>query len=157
MKKVRWKTLLWAIAIPLAVGGLSALLTMGNMELFELVEKPPLSPPAWLFPTVWTALYILMGVASYLVVEARASSDSKTSAIVFYSLQLLFNFFWSIFFFNLEAYTLSLVWLAALLFLVVITAVKFGRVTRAAGLLLVPYAVWVAFAGYLNAGIAFLN
>ena len=157
MKKIKWKTLIIAIAIPLLVGGLSALLTMGNMELFELVEKPPLSPPAWLFPVVWTALYVLMGISSYLVVESSADSDSKVSALVFYALQLVFNFFWSIFFFNLEAYSFSFIWLIALLTLIVITAVKFGRICEIAGLLFIPYIVWVIFAGYLNAGIALLN
>ena len=157
MKKIRWKTLLFAIAIPLLVGGLSALLTMGSMDQFELLEKPPLSPPGWLFPVVWTVLYILMGVASYLVLEAEADTDSKTSAIVFYALQLVFNFFWSIFFFGMEAYTLSFVWLSVLLLLVVITAIKFSKVSLASGLMLIPYIAWIVFAGYLNAGIALLN
>ena len=157
MKKIRWKTLLLSVAIPLVVGGLSALLTMGNMELFGLLEKPPLSPPAWLFPVVWTILYLLMGVSSYLVIRSDADADTKASAFVFYALQLLFNFFWSIFFFNLEAYAFSFVWLIALLTLIVITAVKFGRICEVAGLLFIPYIIWVAFASYLNAGIAILN
>ena len=157
MKKIKWKTLLISIAIPLIVGGLSALLTMDNMELFELVEKPPLSPPAWLFPVVWTILYVLMGISCYLVIEAQADQQSKTSALVIYGLQLVFNFFWSIFFFNLEAYSFSFLWLVALLALIILTAVKFGRICKAAGLLFIPYIIWVAFAGYLNAGIALLN
>ena len=157
MKKIKWKTLLISVAIPLLVGGLSALLTMGSMDIFDLVEKPPLSPPAWLFPVVWTLLYTLMGVSCYRIIEARADQESKTHALVLYALQLVFNFLWSIFFFNLEAYGFSFVWLVAMLALILLTTVRFWKIDNVAGILLTPYIVWVAFAGYLNAGIAILN
>lgn len=78
-----------AISIPLAVGGLSALLTGDGMQSFQTVNQPPLSPPAWLFPLVWTILYILMGIASYLVVGKEGSSK----ALTLYAVQLIFNFF----------------------------------------------------------------
>ena len=157
MGKINFKTLLIFVAIPLLVGGISALITMDSMQYFELLEKPPLSPPGWLFPVVWTVLYVLMGIASYLVVSFGAEPPQKISALKVYFLQLAFNFLWSIFFFNLELYGFSFVWLLTLLFLIVISTVRFWRIDRRAGMLMLPYILWVTFAGYLNLGIALLN
>lgn len=98
MKK-QWKTLIFCIAVPLAVGGLSALLTRNSMQTFDSINKPRLAPPGWLFPVAWTILYILMGIASYLVITSRKPNGS---ALITYGLQLIFNFFWSIIFFNLS-------------------------------------------------------
>ena len=155
--RVKWKQLIIAVLIPLAVGGVSALLTRGGMMTFNTLQKPPLSPPAWVFPVVWTLLYILMGVASYLVATATTSGIDKDSALSVYALQLAFNFLWSIIFFNLEMYRFALVWLLLLLLLVIITAVRFYRINKAAGLLLVPYIVWLIIAAYLNFQIVLLN
>ena len=154
--KINWKKLLICIAIPLLVGGLAALLTQNSMETFESVNKPPLSPPGWLFPVVWTVLYVLMGIASYLVLESGKPARSKT-ALTVYGVQLFFNFFWSIIFFNLEAYLLAFVWLVILFVLILLTAFLFYRITKPAGYLLIPYILWVAFAGYLNLFIYLLN
>ena len=154
--KINWKKLLICIAIPLLVGGLAALLTQNGMETFESVNKPPLSPPGWLFPVVWTVLYVLMGIASYLVLESGKPARSKT-ALTVYGVQLFFNFFWSIIFFNLEAYLLAFVWLVILFVLILLTAFLFYRITKPAGYLLIPYILWVAFAGYLNLFIYLLN
>lgn len=155
--KIKWKTLIFCILIPLAVGGLSALLTMEGTRSFALLEKPPLSPPAWLFPVVWTVLYILMGIASYLVIHSRAGQEQEGRAIALYAVQLFFNFFWSIIFFNLQWYGIAFLWLVILFVLVVLTTVEFFKINRIAGILMLPYCVWVAFAGYLNLAIAFLN
>ncbi len=157
MSKIKWKTLIIAVLIPLAVGGLSALLTMGSIEQFGLLEKPPLSPPGWLFPVVWTVLYVLMGAASYRIVEAKKSTEEGKNALIPYFVQLGFNFFWSIFFFNFELYAFSFGWLVAMLVLIAITTLKFYKIDRIAAILMIPYILWVLFAGYLNAGIAFLN
>lgn len=153
--KIKWKPLIISILIPLAVGGLSALLTKDNMIMFDYVRKPPLSPPAWLFPVVWTVLYILMGLASYRVYISEA--DGKDSALVYYGVQLLFNFFWSIIFFNLGNYLFAFIWLAALWVLILITTVKFFRIDKPAGWLMILYLLWVTFAGYLNYAIYLLN
>ena len=155
--KIRWKTLIIAIAIPLIVGGVSALITMDSMGLFDTVDKPPLSPPAWLFPVAWTALYILMGIASYIVFEKTADMVEKSKALRVYFLQLAFNFLWSVFFFNFELYLFSFFWLLALWVLIIVTAVRFYRISKVAGYLMIPYILWVTFAGYLNLGIAILN
>lgn len=156
MKKNR-KLLLICIAIPLAVGALSAWLTRGSMEAFQVLEKPPLSPPGWLFPVVWTILYILMGAASYLVLTSEASPERIRRAMIPYIIQLVFNFFWSILFFNLERYLLAFFWLIGLWVFILITTVRFSRIRSLAGDLMLPYLLWVTFAGYLNYGIYLLN
>ena len=155
--KIRIKPLLIALVIPLGVGGLAALLSRGSMDLFDTVRQPPLTPPAWLFPAAWTILYLLMGLASYRVYAARAATAQKNRALLFYAAQLAFNFFWPLLFFNLGAFTFAFFWLAALLALILVTAVKFYTLDRPAGYLLIPYVLWVLFAGYLNLGIALLN
>ena len=152
--RINWKKLIICVAIPLLVGGLSALFTMGSMKSFETVNKPPLSPPGWLFPVVWSILFVVMGIASYIVSE---SGKENFKALFFYAVQLFFNFWWSIIFFNLEAYLFAFIWLVALWILILITTVSFYKISKAAGYLMIPYLVWVTFAGYLNLGIYLLN
>lgn len=155
--KIEWKKLLISLAIPLAVGGVSALLTRGGMETFNQIQKPPLSPPGWLFPVVWTILYLLMGYASYRVSQSGAEQSEITNAQTAYVIQLVLNFFWSIWFFNFGLYWFSFVWLVALWVGILVTLIRFWRIDRISGYLLIPYLIWVTFAGYLNLGIAFLN
>ena len=155
--KLNYKTLSICILIPLAVGGLSALFTMGSMQDFAALKQPPLSPPGWLFPVVWTVLFVLMGIASYLVLETASGVEAKKSAFKAYFLQLGFNFMWSIIFFTLGAYEVAFVWLLALLALIVITTVKFYNINRYAAIFMLAYILWVSFAGYLNLAIAYLN
>jgi len=152
--KIEWKKLIISIFVPLAVGGVSTLLTKNGMESFETIIKPPLSPPAWLFPVVWTALYILMGVACYLV---WTTPKKEPNALFYYGIQLFFNFFWSIIYFNIKNYLFAFIWLLLLWAAILITTVKFYRTKKAAGYLMIPYLLWVTFAGYLNLGIYFLN
>ena len=154
--KIDWKKLLIAVAIPLAVGGLSALLTRNSMEAFGQLEQPPLSPPPWLFGVVWGILYVLMGIASYLVYTSGKPGRAKT-ALTVYGIQLGFNFFWSIIFFNMQAYLFAFIWLVILWLLILATTVLFYRIRKPAGYLMIPYLIWVAFAGYLNLGIYILN
>lgn len=154
--KIDFKKLIINIAIPLGVGALSALISMGSMESFASLNKPPLSPPGWLFPVVWSILYILMGISSYLITESGKPARSKT-ALTVYGVQLFFNFMWSIIFFNFEAYLFAFIWLVALLALVIANAYLFYQIDRRAGLLFIPYILWIIFAGYLNFGIFLLN
>lgn len=154
--KIQWKKLIICIAIPLATGGISAWLTSDSMKTFGRLNQPPLAPPAWLFPVVWTILYVLMGIASYLVLTAGKPYRART-ALTVYGAQLFFNFFWSIIFFNLEMYLTAFIWLLIMWLLILITALLFCRITKPAGYLLIPYLIWVAFAGYLNLGIYLLN
>lgn len=109
-----------------------------------------------LFPVVWTVLYILMGIASYLVLTSAKPNRSR-SALLVYGVQLFFNFFWPILFFSLKLYLSAFFWLVLLWLLILVTTVLFYKIAKPAGLLLVPYLLWVAFAGYLNLGIYLLN
>lgn len=155
--KIKWKLLIFCIAIPLIVGGIAAFISKDSMSVFEALNKPPLSPPGWLFPVAWTILYTLMGIASYLVLTSGASQHDRQKALKLYGLQLLFNFLWTIWFFNLGLYWFSFLWLAVLWLLIFTTTIFFSRTSKPAAYLLVPYLAWVAFAGYLNFGIAVLN
>lgn len=154
--RIEWKKLLICIAIPLAVGGLSALLTSGNMDLYSEINQPALAPPGWLFPVVWTILYVMMGVALYLVVIMKTRED-KTPAIISFGVQLFFNFFWSIIFFNARAFFFAFVWLIFLWLAIIANIYLFYKINKNAGKLLIPYLVWVTFAGYLNLAIFLLN
>ena len=148
-------TLIICVAIPLIVGALSAFFTKDAMGAFETMNKPPLAPPGWLFPVAWTILYILMGVASFLII--KSNYESRGIVICIYCIQLLFNFAWSLFFFNLEAYVFSAIWLAILVVMILALIVKTARFSIPAMLMFVPYLCWCLFAMYLNVGIAVLN
>ena len=145
-----------SIAIALAVGGLSAFLTRGNMDLYATINTPALSPPAILFPIVWTILYILMGISAAAIFEKKDTHD-VSGALKTYALQLAVNFFWSIIFFNMRAYLFAFVWLIVLLLLVIIMIVQFYRIRRWAAYLQIPYALWLTFAAYLSLMIYILN
>ncbi len=151
------KTFLFFTAIPLLVGIIAGLLTRGSMEAFSSLNKPPLSPPGILFPIVWTILYTLMGIASFLVYTSGKEKEEINSALTIFFLQLAVNFFWSIFFFNLEWYIFSFFWLVLLWVLIFYTIRLFYPISNTAAYLLIPYLFWVTFAGYLNLGIAALN
>ena len=154
--KIKWKQLALSLAIPLLVGGVSAFLTKDSMEKFSNLNQPPLSPPGWLFPIVWTILFILMGIASYIVSLSHRDTEKK-KALFIYGLQLAVNFFWSIIFFNLGRYLLAFIWLLLLLVLIIITTLDFKKFSKTAAYLMIPYILWVIFAGYLNFGVYILN
>lgn len=151
------KTFIICVAIPLLVGTLAGFLTKDSMETFALLNQPPLSPPGILFPIVWTILYTLMGIASYFVVTSDAPKEEIKNALFIYGLQLAINFFWSIFFFNLEWYLFSFFWLLLLWAFILNTIILFYRISKPAAYLMIPYLIWVTFAGYLNLGIYLLN
>lgn len=155
--KIRWKKLITSLAVPLAVGGLSGLITKDDTIMLELLEKPPLTPPGWLFPVVWTLLYILMGLAAYRVWISAAQPAQRKSAAVYYAVSLALNFSWPVIFFTLDKYLAAFIWLCLLWVLVLLTTVRFRRIDGTAGLLMLPYLLWTAFAGYLNLGIYLLN
>lgn len=154
-KTIRWKSLFIACAVALAAGGIGALLG-ADMSLPSGVPVPALMPSGWVFPVAWTILYLLMGIASYLVWHAAATDpDSRRAALLLYGIQLVFNMLWNLFFFRLDAYVFAFLWLAVLWGLILLTMIRFFRVYAAAGYLLLPYLLWVTFAGYLNYVIAF--
>lgn len=157
MKKINVKLLIFCLAVPLIVGIVSGLISSGAIQAFEAVEKPPLSPPGVLFPIVWTALYLLMGISSYLIATSNAPQKLTDSALAVYATQLAVNFLWSPLFFNLEMYFLAFFWLVLLWVLILIMILRFYRIRPLAAYLQIPYLLWVTFAGYLNLGVAILN
>lgn len=143
--------LIIAVAIPLIVGGLSGFFTVTGVESwFQTINKPTWNPPNWIFGPVWTTLYIMMGVALFLVWKAERSDILKKTAIILFSTQLVLNFFWSFIFFNQHQMGWALVEIIALWIFILLTIFAFANVSKLAAWLLVPYISWVSFAAILN-------
>lgn len=147
-----------SIAIALGIGGLSALLTSGSMDIYSDIVQPPLAPPAILFPIVWTILYTLMGIGAALVWNKKEEQPKEVQdALIVYAVNLFMNFLWSIIFFNMRAFLFSFIWLVLLWVVILIMILKFRKVSSLAAYLQIPYLLWVTFAGYLNLAIFLLN
>jgi tryptophan-rich sensory protein len=156
-KQWPWKTYAFWILLAEGVGALSGFLSReGTRRYLETVEKPPLSPPGMVFPIVWTVLFALMGIGAARIFLMPPSAGRRR-ALELFLVQLAVNFFWSILFFNWSAYALSLFWLLLLWGLVLWMLVSFYRLDRPAGLLQIPYLLWISFAAYLNLGVWLLN
>lgn len=145
MKK---RTFIINLIIPLLVGGLSAWLTRQQMETYMHLNKPLLSPPGWLFPIVWTFLYILMGISSYMIYISQ--DDRRENALIIYTFQLFINFCWPLFFFNLHNYFIALMILLVLIVTVIYMMILFKQINKTSFYLNIPYIVWLFFALYLN-------
>lgn len=150
----KYKPYILQVLLALGVGGLSALIS-GGMDTFDTLTKPPLSPPGWLFPVVWSILYVLMGIAAGLI-QTSGDRDSG-AALAAYYVQLALNFLWSPIFFGLGWIGFAAVWLALLTVAVYVTKRRFCAISPVAGWLLVPYLLWCLFALYLNLGFVILN
>ena len=149
------KVYIISILIALGIGALSGFLTRGSMERFASLNQPPLSPPGWLFPAVWSVLFILMGIGAAMIY--LSDSPERTRALKIYALQLIVNFFWSILFFNLEARLFAFFWLLLLLALVLLMFFLFRKISPQAAFLQIPNILWLLFAAYLNFGVYLLN
>lgn len=149
------KKLLAYILFPLIVGAISGFLSRNGMNMYNSLNRPPLSPPGWVFPLVWTILYILMGISSYLI--ASSPSPKKREALLLYAVQLFLNFIWSPIFFGLKNYLLAFIVLLLLWYAIFKMIRSFFQVDSTAALLQIPYLLWVTFAGYLNLAIVFIN
>ena len=153
---INWKKLLIYLAIPLVAGGLATLLS-GGMDRYQVMNQPPLSPPGWIFPVVWTVLYLLMGYASYRITESDVPKEDRRKALIFYGIQLFLNFLWPIVFFGYQWYFAAFILLLVLWAFIYVTMYYFEQIDEPAELLLIPYLLWVTFRGYLNLGVALLN
>lgn len=149
------KVFVIAILIPLAVGALSAFLTKDNMDIYNRINMPPLAPPSWLFPVVWTILFILMGISSAMIY--LSDNKNKYDALKIYAVSLALNFCWSLIFFNLEAFLFAFVWLIILWIFILLTILEYAKINKTAAYLQIPYLLWVTFAGYLTFAIYLLN
>ncbi len=153
----KWKPYLISIGIAVGVGTLSGLLSMGGMEAYtQSVTKPALTPPAWLFPIVWTILYTLMGIGAARIWLSK-DSMARSRGLNLYVVQLIVNFFWSLIFFNAQAFGFAVIWLLFLWALVLLMILQFYKVDRRAALLQIPYLIWLTFAAYLSIGVWYLN
>ena len=145
----------WVVGT-LLVGALAAFLTRNSMDVYATLERPALAPPGWLFPIVWTILYILMGIGAAIVYQ-KGKSIENASAIKLYIVQLIFNFLWTIVFFNLGWYLFAYIWLMILWVMIIVMIVKFYRISPPAAYIHIPYLLLVTFASYLNLMIYLLN
>ena len=156
LNKSKIKPYAVSILLTLAVGGLSGFLTSMGMDSFDALTKPPLTPPSFLFPIVWTVLFILMGVGAARIFMTEPTA-ARNRALIVYVVQLAVNFLWSIIFFNLQAYGFAFFWLILLWVLILTMIYLFCKIDKPAALIQIPYAIWVTFAGYLNLMIWLLN
>lgn len=145
---------LFQLALALGGGIVVGLLTSGR-EVYDSLIKPPLSPPAVLFPIVWSILYTLMAISASLILSSKSAKTE--SAIKVYYVQLIVNFIWPILFFNFGFLTLSFVWILLLIALVGVMIYQFYGINKTAALLQIPYFLWLLFAAYLNLGFVILN
>lgn len=149
------KELIISIAIPLLVGIISGLISRNGMMSFESLNMPSFAPPGWLFPIVWTLLYILMGISSYLVYDTI--DYNKPCCLVIYAVSLFINFLWSPIFFGLELRLFALIWIILLDIVVIFMILCFYKVNKKAAYLNIPYLLWCLFATYLNYSVYILN
>lgn len=150
--------LLLCIGIPVGVGFLSSLATQTGVNTwYRTIEKPSWNPPDGLFAPVWTTLYVLMGIALYLVWKSDAAQEKKRTAVFFWSVQLVLNALWSFLFFYQHRIGLALIEIILLWLTILVTIFLFARINKVSAWLLVPYISWVSFATILNYTIWQLN
>lgn len=150
--------LIISIAIPLAIGLIGGGFTASQIPVwFAHLNKPSWNPPSWLFAPVWTTLYIMMGIALYLVWKSDAAKSIKKSAIIFFEIQLILNFCWSFIFFNQHQIGWAMIDISFLWLFIVATIFSFRKISLTAAWLMVPYILWVSFASFLNYSIWQLN
>lgn len=152
---MRLKPLVFSLCISNGIGIISGILTSQSKQLYDTLVLPPLAPPSIVFPIVWTILFILMGISSYLIYISNSPATKK--ALIIYCIQLVINFIWPFIFFSLNLYWLSFVWLLVLIFFVIKMIKLFYFINLTASLLQLPYLLWIIFACYLNFMIAMLN
>ena len=147
-----------SIAIPVAIGATAGFFTVPGVESwYQTIQKPSWNPPSWVFGPVWTTLYIMMGIALFLVWKSGANDSLKRTAIGFFAVQLVLNFFWSFIFFDQQQTGWALAEIIVMWFAILVTIFAFAKVSKTAAWLLVPYISWVSFATVLNYSIWRLN
>lgn len=149
--------MIFFLVVTLGVAAASAFFTNNSMEKYKNYNKPILSPPDWLFPIVWSILFILMAISAYIIYTSDATKKEKTDALFLYFLQLVINFFWTIIFFSLNQRLLGFLWIILLWVVVIFMIITFYKIKPIAAYLNIPYLLWLSFAAYLNLGIYVLN
>jgi tryptophan-rich sensory protein len=151
------KALILSIFLTEGIGLLSGFLSMSDMNFYTTLKKPFFSPPGWVFPVVWPILYFLMALAVYRIWMKGQSGEFINKAIFLYILQLMLNFLWPIIFFRFQLFGIAFLELIILLIFILLTTFEFFRIDKLAGILMLPYILWVSFAGVLNYAIWILN
>jgi len=147
-----------SLFITLAIGFVASVFTRPQIaDWYATLQKPSFNPPPWVFAPVWTIIYLLMAIAAYLVWKRRTNTITYKTAVAIYFLQLLFNFLWSIVFFGMHEVFGALVIIILLWISIGFNIAWFGRFSKVAAWLLVPYLLWVSFASLLNISIYLLN
>lgn len=152
--KINYKKLIFIILFTFLIGGFFSFFIPNSSGFYSSLEKPPLSPPGILFPIVWSILYILMGVSLYIVSEIEYRKEEN---YLIYIIQLVVNSLWTLLFFGFNLQLLSFLWILLLIVLVIVMIISFYKTNKVAGLLNIPYLIWLLFAAYLNFGIYLLN
>lgn len=159
IKTIRLKPLIISLIVPLLLGGAVGIFlsVTDKFDVYEQLFKPPFSPPAWVFPVVWSVLYLLMGISSYMIMTADVSRGRREDALWQYFVQLGVNLIWPILFFYFEFRLGAFIWIIVLMAAVFKMVVDFWRINRLAAVLQIPYLLWVIFATYLNGAVFLLN
>ena len=156
--KNKWLKLIVSIIIPQAVGLLGSIATTSSVrDWYPTLNKPAFNPPSWLFAPVWTLLFLLMGIALYLIWKKGIETPGVKEVLIFFGAQLVLNILWSIFFFGLRSPLLGLIDIIPLVVLIYLTFIKFKQIDPTAGYLLLPYLAWTSFATILNLSLLILN
>ncbi|AWI05316.1 TspO/MBR family protein [Clostridium drakei] len=150
-------SLIISIIISEGIGIFSAILGMSNSKTYMNFNKPSFSPPSWVFPIVWTILFFLMAIAAYRIWIRGKQGENIRKALELYVVQLMLNFFWTIIFFRFRLYGIAFFELLVLLIAILLTTFEFYRIDKVSAYLMIPYIIWVSFAGVLNYAIWMLN
>lgn len=154
--KFNWGDLIIAILLPITLGFVSTKLNFKMVEMYNEFEKPFFFPPAALFPVMWVVLYVLIGIASYRIWMLRSEGGNAVKALTFYSVQLIINFAWPFVFFHFQLYGLAFFLILILLVFLIYTAIIFIKLDKFSGILMIPYILWLIYAGVLNFFIWFI-
>lgn len=152
---INCKPFLLSILVPVIIGFISGMLILPDVVIYSILQLPPGVPPAFVFPIVWTILYVLMGISSYGIFSSK--SDYIGVSFWVYALQLALNFFWPIIFFKSQLYTFAFVWILLLICAVTLMIIMFSKVNKISAYLMIPYLIWCIYAAYLNLGVVVLN
>lgn len=159
MKKIKIKSVLKTVVPVTATAIVGSVFQMIGSNKFDTLEKPFLTPPKWMFPVVWTILYIILMVSGYIydVKTCEEHKEDNARAMSLYYIGLFLNGFWTLFFFTLNMHVFASIWLAVLYLVVSSNLMAFKKYSKISAYILIPYLVWLLIAEYLNVGIILLN
>ena len=155
MKNLDIKKLLFYIITTILIGTIPSIFVFKNMNVYNSLNRPPLSPPSIVFPVAWTILYILMGISIYIVMQSIRKL--KTNARLIFYIQLITNALWTPIFFGFKEYFLAFLWILMLIVFVITMILIFYKISKKASYIQIPYLLWLLFASYLNFGVFVLN